>query len=418
MKIIVLGAGIIGITTAYYLSRSGHQVQVIEQATGPARGCSYANGGQLSYSYTEPLATPHLATQLPSLSWRRDSPLTIRVSAVPGLVKWGSAFLRSCTSATAATTTEDVLRLALYSREMLHRVINREQLEFDYRQTGKLHIYSDLRSFVKTRHRVDLKNRLGCEQQILDGPGCLAKEPALESLKGQIVGGVFSPLDESGDSYALARSLATISESSGGVQFNYGRKILKLDVQGQQLIGVRTDQGTYEGDAYILCTGATSPELSRMIGFNLPIYPVKGYSLTVPAAPRAPTVNITDTKFKLVYTTLGDRLRIAGMMEFNGYDNNKNEKILSRMLSVARRRFPEAGHYDQSVLTWTGLRPMTPDSTPIIGRSRYKNLFLNTGHGMLGSTLAFGSASVLADIVNGKQPETNLTGSRGYFIHS
>jgi len=404
MKIIVLGAGIVGITTAYFLSRSGHQVQVIEQAAGPAMGCSYANGGQLSYSYTEPLASAHLAMQLPGLLWRRDSPLSIRMRAVPGLVRWGSAFLRNCRSATAATTTEHVLRLALRSREMLHRVIDREQLEFDYRQTGKLHIYSDLKSFEKARSMVALKNRLGCEQQILDGSDCLACEPALERLKGRIVGGIFSPLDESGDTYALARSLATISKLSGGVLFTYGRKILKLDLQGQQLIGVQTNQGTYKADAYILCAGAYSPVLTRMIGFSLPIYPVKGYSITIPAAAGAPTVNITDAKYKLVYTTLGDRLRIAGMMEFNAYDNHKDEKCLSRLLSLVRHRFPKAGHYDQSILTWTGLRPMTPDSIPIIGKTRFNNLFLNTGHGMLGSTLAFGSAAMLADIVNGKRP--------------
>jgi D-amino-acid dehydrogenase len=292
---------------------------------------------------------------------------------------------------------------------MLHGVIDREQLEFEYRQTGKLHIYSDLRSFAKTGRMVALKNRLGCEQQILEVCDCLAREPALENLKGRIVGGVFSPLDESGDTYALARSLATVSELSGGVHFNYGQKILQLDNQGQRLIGVQTNQGTYKADAYILCAGAYSPVLMGMIGLSLPIYPVKGYSITIPAAAEAPTVNITDAKFKLVYTTLGERLRIAGLMEFNGYDNNKDERLLSRMLSLARHRFPNAGHYDQSVLTWTGLRPMTPAGVPIIGQTRFKNLFLNTGHGMLGSTLAFGSAAALADTVNGNQPKLNLS---------
>lgn len=410
MNVIVVGGGVVGVSTAYLLGRRGHQVRVLEAADGVGTGCSFANGGQLSYCYAEPLASPALLRQLPGLLWRNDSTLTFRVRELPRLLKWGLQFLRHCNAEHAAVTTENVLRLALYSRQVLHAVQSRENLEFPYRRTGKLHVHGTRAALEAARRLCDIKNRNGCGQEVLDADQCLALEPALQAFRGRLAGGVYSPLDESADSYALTKALADAGEASGRLRFLFGERGLALETRGMRITGVRTQRRLHASDAFVLCPGAEAPVLARGIGLYLPIYPVKGYSVTLPAGQLPPIVSITDAEHRLVYSTLGDVVRIAGFMEFSGYDRSVDPKPAKRMLAFAAARVPCAADYRRPLSHWTGLRPMTPDGAPIIGKTRYQNLFLNTGHGMLGSTLAMGCAAILTDLLGGTSPGVDLTG--------
>lgn len=409
MNIIILGAGVIGVTTAYFLNRAGHEVMVIDQASAAGLGASFANGGQLSYSYTDALASPAILPQLPNLLLGREPAFHLKLSFDPTLWNWGRQFLRNCTKARATFNTTNVLRLALYSRAILHQLVTEQQIEFDYRRNSKLHIYAkaqDLQKAVDTR---ELKNQWGCQQQLFSAAECLVKEPALQQLAGKIVGGIFSPLDESGDSYKFTLALAKLCEASGTVQFKYNTVIKRVVVKNGQITEVQTNTGNVRGDAVVLCLGTDSPLIARTIGLKLPIYPLKGYSLTMPATATAPGVNITDAQRKVVYCRLGDRLRIAGTVELGGYQTTMNEPQVQNIIEAAKECFPEAGDYQQ-ITRWVGLRPATPDSAPLLGRTPYPNLYLNTGHGMLGWTLACGSAMVVSDIINQVKPAIDLRG--------
>lgn len=407
MKIIVLGAGIIGVTTAYFLSSAGHQVFVIDKAKSPGLATSFANGGQLSYSYTDSLANPALAVQLLKLLKGQEPAFDMKWSI--NLFSWGLRFLRNCTKGRAAFNTENILRLAMYSREMIHQILALHSIEFNYQQNGKLHIYSSEQTFNKALQYVELKNSWGCQQQILSSQACLAKEPTLEHFAAKMVGGIFSPKDESGDCYLFTRVLADLCAKFNNVQFLYDTEITGLEVKKGRISRVKMADDSYYADAFVVCLGAESPLLCRTIGIKLPIYPLKGYSLTIPATTTAPTINITDTYHKMIYSTLGDKLRIAGLLEMCGYDTSINEARLKNMIQTAQTLFPDAGDYRQ-ITPWVGLRAGTPDSAPILGWTCYPNLYLNTGHTMLGWTLAAGSAAVIADIINDSSPAIDLTG--------
>jgi D-amino-acid dehydrogenase len=407
MKIIVLGAGIIGVTTAYFLSSAGHEVFVIDKAKSPGLATSFANGGQLSYSYTDALANPALAVQLPKLLKGQEPAFDMKWAI--NLFSWGLRFLRNCTKSRAAFNTENILRLSMYSREMIHQILSLHSIEFNYQQNGKLHLYSSEQTFKTALQYVNLKNHWGCQQQVLTPQACLAKEPALEHFATKIVGGIFSPKDESGDSYLFTRALTDLCVKYNSVQFLYESEITALEVKKGRISRVKTTDDSYYADAFVVCLGAESPLLCQTIGIHLPIYPLKGYSLTMPATATAPTINITDIDHKMIYTTLGDKLRIGGVLEMCGYDTPINQVRLKKMIQTAQTLFPDAGDFRQ-LTSWAGLRAGTPDSAPIIGWTRYPNLYLNTGHTMLGWTLAAGSAAVVADIINDSSPAIDLTG--------
>ncbi|MCB1778066.1 MAG: D-amino acid dehydrogenase [Candidatus Competibacteraceae bacterium] len=408
MKILVMGSGIIGLASAWYLSQLGYKVLVLDKARGPAEECSFANGGQLSYSYTEPLATPGFLKTLPGLMLSGDRPVAIHPRSLPGLIAWSIRFLKECNAERYAENTTHVLRLALHSRETLDALREEMQLDFAYRNSGKLHLYATDAGLKKATRTVILKNRYGCAQQVLDPEQCLECEPALGAIRNRIAGGIFSPLDASGDAYRFSLGLME-SCRKARVQFDFNTQILKLLKDGSRISGVQTNYGVISADAYVVCLGAQSPLVTKDLGISLPIFPGKGYSITFPAGPHCPLVNITDTSYRLVYSRLGSHLRVAGVMEFVGYNLAVKEKRLQRMIKRARTSFPQGGDYAKPSNPWVGLRPLTPDSAPIISGSPYDNLYFNTGHGMLGWTLACGSATLLTDLLTGNDSKIPTT---------
>lgn len=394
--IAVIGAGIIGVTTAFMLVRTGYKVILIDSAEGPALGTSFANGAQLSYSYTDAMASPTLLKKMPGILSGRDPAFRISCSQDPRILNWGSRFLLNGRSAKEVNNTSTILRLSLHSRAVLHELMQTHSLCFEHRQSGKLHIYSATADMEKAARRVEQKNQWGCPQELLDRQACIALEPALAQLQGEFVGGVYSPLDEVGDAPAFARALLAVMRSTGLLEEHYRTRVVRLATSKRHIDALETSQGRIEADGYVLATGPGSLELSHQLGLKLPIYPIKGYSVTVPATTQAPDICITDVSNKVVFARLGDRLRIAGCADIVGFDTRLDHKRLDYLLDVCRRRFPRAGRYREIQHEWTGMRPVTPSSAPIIGLAGADNLYLNIGHGMLGWTLAMGSASVLA----------------------
>ena len=401
MKILILGAGIIGLTTAYQLLRRGHQVLLVEREDTPGRVSSYMNGGQFSYTYAEPLASPAMRRQLVPLLLGRHRSLQLHLAAFPQVIPWGLRFLRQCTPARFTANTRAVLGLARLSRDEMEQYLSGQAAEFDFRHTGKLHLYRDQSLLRGAEDMVALKNQLGFGQEIWDETRCRAAEPALAGYPGSMAGGVFSPLDQSGDSYKLIEALHRQCLDTGRCELFTGLEVAGFRTARGSIQAVRYNNGELQADAYVLCAGAESPRLLKSLGAGLPIIPVKGYSITVPALPGAPQINLTDTHHKIVFTRLGDRLRIAGLMEFAGWDRRISAAQIERLLRLAEQLLPQAGDYRKLQASWAGLRPMTPDGVPVIGPTQWDNFWLNIGHGMLGSTLAFGSARLLADLVDG-----------------
>ncbi|WP_375056185.1 D-amino acid dehydrogenase [Zobellella sp. DQSA1] len=410
-SIAIVGAGIIGITSAYLLSRAGYRVMLLDAGRGPALGTSFANGAQLSYSYTDAMASPGLVAKMPGILLGRDPAFRVRMSAERQLLRWGSRFLMHAQAAREEQNTRNILRLSLHSREVLHRAQDECGIEFGHRLSGKLHIYGNRQDLDKAAIRVQQKGEWGCPQQVLDWQQCLALEPGLAQLATPMAGGVYSSLDEVGDCQHFAvRLLAQLRQQ--GVEEHYQCRVQRLRKEGNRITGLDTSQGPLTADAYLLATGPDSLALARGIGMALPIYPIKGYSITVPATGQAPDVCITDVDNKVVFARLGDRLRVAGCADIVGYDRELDEQRIAHLLRVCRQRFPEAGDYDRILDRWTGFRPVTPSSAPIIGRAGADNLYLNLGHGMLGWTLAMGSASLLAARLGGYPAPIDDTGLR------
>lgn len=409
MEIVILGSGVVGVSLAWELLQRGHGVTVVDRAASPGLATSFANGGQLSYSYTDSLADPALLPKMPGMVVGRDPAFELNLSADPKLLAWGLRFLRNCTGERALRNTRNVLRLALYSRQRLHALLAAQPLDFDYRRDGKLHIYADAAGLDKARERVALKASWDCPQEVLTRAQCRAREPALAEWRGTIAGGVFSPLDESGDAYRFTEALAARCVGAGA-RFCFGVAVEGFEVGGGSVRAVRAAEGALEGDLYVMALGPQSPLLERDLGLSLPVYPLKGYSATVPAGPGAPLVSITDTQRKVVFCKLGDRLRIAGMAELSGYTEGADPEKIQRLLDAGQAAFPRGGDYARVQHQWAGFRPATPDSAPILGGCGYDNLVLNTGHGMLGWTLACASAAVVADVIDGRTPEIDLDG--------
>ncbi|NVK44523.1 MAG: D-amino acid dehydrogenase [Oceanospirillaceae bacterium] len=411
MKIAVLGAGVVGVTTAYYLGLKGYRVTLVDADKSVAGKTSYANGGQLSYSYTDSLASPSILPKLHKLVRGKDPAFTIKPSADPKLIKWGMRFLRNCTREREQFNTRAVLRLAMHSRGELHRMLERHEIRFEHRMAGKLHIYTDVYAFESACIKAQLKQSWGCPQEILDSNACLQKEPALKHFSDDIAGGIYSPLDEVGDAQAFSVALAEICVKEFGCELMLETAITGIRTANNRVIGVDTRNGPVNADAYVFALGPQSPLFARILGIDLPIYPLKGYSITVPAGPEAPEVSITDTQNKVVFCTLGNKLRIAGIAELVGYSDSIEASRIEQLIEIGRKRLPLAGDYDTILHQWSGLRPLTPQSAPLLGKSGLGNLYLNTGHGMLGWTLACGSASILATIVEGtSEPPIDLSG--------
>ena len=412
MKVLVLGAGVVGTATAYFLAEDGHQVTVIDRRPGPGLETSFANGGQISACHAKPWAAPHVPLQ--SLRWmfKPDAPLLFKPWRFdPPLWRWGLMFLRNCTTQRMRTNMDRTLRVALYSRAVLKALRQKTNIQYDQVTQGILHIYRTASEFAEGQATAKQLQDLGLAQDVLTEEECVRIEPALaHAAKHDLVGGLFSPDDESGDAQRFTVELAKLA-SARGVIFRNNVTIHRIEAERGHIARVITDAGEEVADAYVLALGSYSAQLGRDIGLDLPIYPAKGYSISIdienPDA--APTVSVTDETNFMVFSRLGNRMRVAGTAELAGWNTDLNPARVEPLVRNAKSLFPQAASYT-TLNAWTGLRPTTPDSVPIIGATRYDNLFLNTGHGTLGWTMACGSARIVTDLISGRTPEIDLAG--------
>lgn len=409
MKIIVLGSGILGVTTAYELGKRGFDVMVLDRQMASGAETSFANGGQLSYSHGEPWASPSALKKIPTWMFDSEAPLVFRPRPDWQMIRWGMKFLRNCTAARANINCVNLLRLGLYSKQRFDAIRAETGLEFDYASKGILHIYGTDKDFDHAKAQNEFQAKFGCEQRILTRDECLTLEPALAYTSRSIVGGIHSIMDESGDAYLFCNELARIAAERYGVQFHYGITIKGLRTENKSVVAVATDRGDAVADGYVMAMGSYSPVYLRQIGIDLPIYPMKGYSVTIDANDACPHLSITDGTHKIVYSRLGNRLRVAGTAEFAGYNHDINEKRIAPIVKAASALLPQAD-WNQDISKWACLRPSTPDGPPIMGLTPMRNLFLNTGHGTLGWTQAAGSATIVADLMEGKLPGILLQG--------
>lgn len=396
----VLGAGIVGLATAWELRRAGHTVTVVDRATAGA-GASGGNGAQLSYAYVQPLADPSIWRQLPKLLLSPDSPLQLRLRLDPHQWAWGLQFLAACRASVSERTTVRLLALAGESRAGFDAWLQETGAQCDHSATGKLVLYASDEGFAAARRQMALQQRLGSVQAALTPAECAQVEPALAHYAPRVAGGIHTPGECAADCLKVCQALHAQLQAQG-VRFVLGADIERLVVQAGRVSAVQTSQGAIEADAFVVSLGTGSPALARPLGVALPVYPLKGYSITVPAGSAAPSVSVTDAARKVVFARVGERLRVAGMAELTGEDRSIQPARIASLLATARDVFPQGGDYGDAQ-PWAGLRPATPTGEPVTGTpaGAPRNLVLNTGHGALGFTLAFGSARRVARMISG-----------------
>jgi D-amino-acid dehydrogenase len=418
MQVIVLGAGLLGTTSAHFLRQLGHDVTVIDRQAAPAAETSFANGGQISVSHAEPWANP--SAPLKVLQWlgKEDAPLLFRLRADPQQWRWGLQFLRECTPARTRHNIAQIVRLGTYSRDTLQQLRRDLGLQYDQRTQGILHFYTSQKEFDAAEAPAAQMRDLGCDRRVISADEAVRLEPALRHIRPQLAGATFTSEDESGDARQFTLALAERCRQDG-VRFLMGHHVMALRTVGGPVdhVEVTDADGAFQrlrADAFVLAMGSFSPLLAQPLGIRLPIYPAKGYSVTMPVkdAAMAHQVSLTDDEYKLVFSRLGDRLRIAGTAELNGYNRDLNRVRCEAIVRRTEQLFPGAGDTAQAQF-WTGLRPATPSNVPIIGQSRVPNLFLNTGHGTLGWTHACGSGKSVARILSGLAPELEFAFTRG-----
>ncbi len=409
-RVVVLGGGVVGVTSAYYLARSGCRVSLIERRDGPGLETSFANGGLITPSMSDPWAAPGVPRRLLKWLGREDSPFLVRPGAVPSLLSWGLKFLGQCNAETWRRNTETILRLSRYSHRCLQALVGETGIEYDANRSGTLHLFRDRLSMDSTRRTADMIGALGVDFQVLDAAGCIELEPALTPQAGRISGGIHYPDDEAGDAHAFTQRLASLC-ASDGVEFRYEDTVREIELDGGTVSALITDRERLETDACLVALGNASAALVRRLGLKLPIYPVKGYSVTFPvdgwnAAPRVPFV---DDGRKIGVVRIGERVRVAGTAEFTGYDTTLNPKRTANLERFFFESFPDYPHRGAG-RAWTGLRPTTPDGIPYLGATPIPGLYLNTGQGHLGWTMSCGSAKAVSDVINGRSPEIDLSG--------
>ncbi|HXX11998.1 MAG TPA: D-amino acid dehydrogenase [Burkholderiales bacterium] len=409
MKVLVLGAGVVGVTSAWYLAEAGHEVTVVDRQPIAGYETSFANGGQISVSHAEPWANP--AAPFKILQWlgREDAPLLFRPRLSRRQWAWGLKFLYECLPGRTRRNTLEILKLALFSRNELHALRGRIRIRYEQSELGILHLHSDSSELEAARARVELMRSHGFEMELKTARQCTEIEPALKYSRAAIAGGTYSPSDESGDAHQFSRQLEEACRRRG-VTLLFQTTVQRLLREGQRVTGarVRHVEGPEEllrADAYLVCLGSYTPFLVEPLGVQVAVYPVKGYSVTVPIKNHeaAPRVCLTDESAKLAISRLGDRLRVAGTAELNAYDTSTNAARCNAILDRAEALFPDAADYWRAQF-WAGLRPATPSNVPVIGHTPLSNLFLNTGHGTLGWTLACGSARAIANIIGDRPP--------------
>ncbi len=398
MRVIVLGAGVVGVTTAYYLSRLGCDVMVVDRASQVGDGASFANAGQLSYSFTDALAKPEFLARIPGLILGRDQGVDVKLS--PSLIAWGSRFVTQCTSSQAKANTIAVLRTAMRSAGLLSELRTSLPFDFWHREAGKLVILSTEHEVEAARANLEVKREHGCDAELLTRDQALAIEPALEHMQGDIAGAVYSESDEVADSQLFTAGLRDLLEARESVEFRLSSDVRKLVKSDGRLQAVVVDDDTLEADAFVVCMGAWSHKLLRSVGINPNIFPVRGYSLTLPPGDAAPSVSVTALRHRMVYSRLNGLVRVAGFADFRGFDTSADERRSKLLLDLARRYAPDAADYDaDDPKPWGGYRPMTPSGQPLVGPTKIPGLYLNTGHGMLGWTLACATSFTAARTV-------------------
>ncbi|KKB76854.1 amino acid dehydrogenase [Devosia limi DSM 17137] len=409
MKVIILGGGVIGVTSAYYLAKAGHEVEVIERQQGVALETSFANAGEVSPGYASPWAGPGIPQKAIKWLMMRHPPLIVKPVPDYYMARWILQMLTNCTAGRYALNKARMVRIAEYSRDVLKDLRADTGIAYDERMQGTLQLFRTQKQLDGAAKDIKVLAEYGVPYEVLDRAGCIAAEPGLGQSTAPIAGGLRLPGDETGDCHIFTNRLAEMAAALG-VVFRYGVTIKALQSEGGKVTGVETDTGVVRGDAYVLAMGSFTPHLSRKLGIDLPIYPVKGYSITakITDANVAPVSTILDETYKIAVTRLGDRIRVGGMAELSGYSANLPPERRATLAHCVNELFPGAGD-TETASYWTGLRPMTPDGTPVIGASKLSNLFINSGHGTLGWTMACGSARVIADIVSGRPAEIDVS---------
>jgi D-amino-acid dehydrogenase len=410
MRVVVLGAGIIGVTTAYYLTRRGAEVTVLDRQAGPGMETSFANAGELSYGMTSPWAAPGVPLKAIKWLFMKYRPLFIWPVMSPAMWGWSLRMLANCNARSYALNKSRMVRISNYSRDCLAALLQEVPIDFDLREQGTLQLFRTEKQIEASSADQAVLAEFDSPYEVLDRDGCIAAESGLAQVSEKFVGGLRLTADRTGDCRMFTMALA---EKTGalGASFRYGVTVKGLAVEGGRIAGIETDTGRVTGDAYVCAMGPFAPGLLRAIGIRLPIYPIKGYSITLPVTDdaAAPQSTIMDETHKVAITRLGDRIRVAGQAEIIGYNKKLGKHATDSVRHVVSDLFPKGGDVSKTE-GWTGLRPMTPDGTPVMGPTRYRNLFLNTGHGTLGWTMACGSGRAVADLVTGAAPEISFDG--------
>jgi D-amino-acid dehydrogenase len=405
MKITVLGAGVIGVTTAYYLAKAGHEVTVLERQSGPALETSFANAGEISPGYSAPWAAPGVPQKAVKWLFMRHAPLIVRPTLDPATLIWMVQMLRNCTSSRYAINKSRMVRLAEHSRDCLIALRDETGIQYDHRTQGTLQVFRTQKQLDDTAKDIAVLKEDGVPFEVLDAEACTKAEPGLAPVKHLLTGGLRLPNDETGDCFLFTNALKEKAEALG-VTFRFGVSIAGLRQENGRITGVMTDTGVITSDAYVSAMGSYTSHLLKPLGLTAPIYPVKGYSITVPIIDetKAPVSTVMDETYKVAITRLGSRIRVGGMAEIARFSLDLPAKRKDTLVHSCESLFGGAGDQGKAEF-WSGLRPMTPDGTPIVGGTSYSNLFVNSGHGTLGWTMACGSADVLTDIVSGRKPK-------------
>jgi D-amino-acid dehydrogenase len=410
MKVLILGSGVIGVSAAYELARDGHEVEVVDRQPGPALETSFANAGEVSPGYSSPWAGPGVPVKAIKWMLMQHSPLVIRPLLDPAMWRWGAMMLANCNARAYALNKSRMVPIAEYSRDRLKLLRAETGITYDDRAQGTLQLFRTQKQLDGIGGDVEVLKQYGVPYEVLDRDGFCRVEPALRLTQHKFVGALRLPGDETGDCFLFTNRLAEMA-ASRGVRFRYGTTIQGIDRAGARIEGVRTSAGVLKADRYVVALGSYSPTVLRPLGIDIPVYPVKGYSITVPVtdAAGAPESTIMDETHKVAVTRLGDRIRVGGTAELGGYSLALREPRRSTLEHVVTDLFPTGGDVSQASF-WCGLRPMTPDGTPIVGPTPLDNLTLATGHGTLGWTMAAGTGRVIADLLGGRRPEIDVSG--------
>ncbi len=410
MRILILGGGVIGITSAWYLRKAGHEVTVVDRELGPALETSFANAGQLSYGYTSPWAAPGVPFKAVKWLFQRHAPLAIRLTTDPSQYRWMLQLLRNCTNERYAINKARMVRVSDYSRDCTNQLSNSLGIDYEARSLGTTQLFRTQKQLDAAAEDIRILEQYDVPYEILDRPGIVRAEPALAASVDKLVGALRLPRDQTGDCHVFTERLAEAA-AAAGVEFRWGESIERIECDGDRISGVEIDGKRRTADHYVVALGSYSTPMLKPLGLHLPVYPLKGYSLTLPIGDPAgaPVSTILDESYKVAVTRFDDRIRIGGMAEVAGFDLELETRRRATLEMVVNDLFPHAGDVANAEF-WTGLRPATPDGTPIIGATPYRNLHLNTGHGTLGWTMAAGSGRYLADLIDGRDPEISSEG--------